>query len=145
VPWDPCDLLTPSGIHVEVKSAAYVQSWHQNRLSDITFNIKACGGWDSATNVLDPIAKRRAVVYVFALLAHNDKASINPLDLSQWHFNVLPTSTLNARERSQHSITLKSLAMLCPEPVAFAALRDKIEAAAIKHKKADCEDIKVIR
>ena len=35
--WAPFDLTTASGVKVEVKSAAYVQSWHQTKLSNITF------------------------------------------------------------------------------------------------------------
>ncbi len=35
--WANFDLQTPSGIKIEVKSAAFLQSWHQNSLSKITF------------------------------------------------------------------------------------------------------------
>jgi hypothetical protein len=37
--WGAYDLCTPSGIRVEVKSAAYIQSWHQARLSSIMFVV----------------------------------------------------------------------------------------------------------
>jgi len=30
------------------------------------------------------VARRHSHVYVFALLAHTDKATVNPLDLDQW-------------------------------------------------------------
>lgn len=33
--WDEYDLLTPDGVPVEVKSAAYLQSWEQARPSTI--------------------------------------------------------------------------------------------------------------
>src|SRR5713226_9413468 len=35
--WSAYDLKTPEGIKVEVKSAAYIQSWHQSKLSAINF------------------------------------------------------------------------------------------------------------
>ena len=37
--WDVVDVLTPTGTKVEVKSAAYVQSWFQNKLSNIQFVV----------------------------------------------------------------------------------------------------------
>lgn len=74
--------------------------------------------------------RRQADVYVFALLAHEDKTTIDPLDVTQWQFYVLPTFTLDARTRSQQSITLKSLERLCGGPAHYAGLRAVIEKAA---------------
>jgi hypothetical protein len=77
--WAAFDMETPSGVKVEVKSSAYVQSWHQKRLSPITFVIPKTLAWDADTNTQSKEPKRRADVYVFALLAHTDKATIDPL------------------------------------------------------------------
>lgn len=128
--WASFDLQTPSGIKIEVKSAAYVQSWHQKKLSSISFLVPKTRGWDSVTNIMSTERRRQADVYVFALLAHADKTTIDPLDITQWLFYVLPTSTLDARTRSQHSITLKSLERLCGGPTHYAELRAAIEIAA---------------
>jgi hypothetical protein len=111
--WSAWDLTTPDGIKIEVKSAAFIQSWHQDNLSKISFSVKKSKAWDADLNKHDKIEKRQADVYVFALLAHQDKATIDPLNLSQWKFYVLPTEVLNQPERSQHSITLPSLVKLC--------------------------------
>ena len=45
--------------------------------------------------------RRQAEVYVFALLAHQHGATLDPLDVAQWEFFVVPTVTLDRRERSQ--------------------------------------------
>src|SRR5688500_3044284 len=37
--WGAFDLLTPQGIKVEVKSASYIQSWHQIKESLISFRV----------------------------------------------------------------------------------------------------------
>jgi hypothetical protein len=74
--------------------------------------------------------RRQADVYVFALLAHQDKTTIDPLNVSQWRFYVLPTSALDARTRSQHSIMLKSLCALCGAPTPFNGLLAAVEKAA---------------
>jgi hypothetical protein len=130
--WAALDLVTPDGTKIEVKSAAFVQSWNQTRLSSVTFVTPATRAWDADSNVLSAEAKRQADVYVFALLCHQEKATIDPLDLSQWRFYVVPTSVLNARTRSQYSITLKSLEKLCQSAVAFEELADTIKQTAIQ-------------
>ena len=130
--WAAFDLQTPSGIKIEVKSAAYIQSWHQAKLSPIMFVVPKTRAWDAATNTQSREAQRQADVYVFALLAHTDKSTIDPLNITQWQFYVLPTTTLDARTRSQHSITLQSLEKLCGGAVHYAELRTAIEQAAGK-------------
>ena len=82
--WRAFDLKTEDGLRIEVKSAAYVQSWSQKRLSTIQFVVPKSLGWDADTNVMETQAHRHADVYVFALLAHQDKATIDPLNLAQW-------------------------------------------------------------
>jgi hypothetical protein len=126
--WDSWDLLTASNIKVEVKSAAFVQTWFQKGPSPIRISVPARRGWDASTNIIDPELIRRAEVYVFAILSHNEKSSIDPLNLSQWTFYVLPTSTLNSRH--EKSLNFNTLMELCPEPVPYSSLRDAVERAA---------------
>ena len=82
--WAPFDLEDPRGITVEVKSAAFLQSWHQERLSTIVFGCPRTRAWDPNAGSYEPEPRRQAKVYVFALLAHQEQATLNPLDLSQW-------------------------------------------------------------
>ena len=108
--WAAYDLVGPGGAKVEVKSAAFLQSWHQDHPSSIRFVVPKTRAWDPSTNVLSAESKRQADVYVFAVLKEReDKDKLDPLDVDQWDFYVLPTATLDARTGSQHSITLKSL------------------------------------
>jgi len=134
--WASYDLRTPEGITVEVKSAAYIQSWHQERLSQISFLVPKTRGWDRDTNRQDDDPRRKADVYVFALLAHTDQATLDPLDVSQWEFYVLPTEVLDERQRGQHSITLPSLRKLAGVAVKFAGLADAVVQAAAAQRRA---------
>jgi hypothetical protein len=126
--WAAYDLKTPSGTTVEVKSAAYLQAWFQRRASTITFRTPPSRAWNPKTNVLSRELKRQAEVYVFALLAHMEKATLDPLDVTQWVFFVVPTKDLDARTRSQHSITLKTLERLAVK-VSFDGLPSAVETA----------------
>ena len=129
VGWAAWDLTTPEGIRVEVKSAAYLQSWAQKQPSTISFRTPKTLAWDADTGAFAGAAQRHAQVYVFALLAHTNKATVNPLELDQWTFYVLPTAVLDTRTRSQHSITLKTLQGLTTA-VGFGELREAVGLAA---------------
>jgi hypothetical protein len=128
--WDAADLRTPQGDSVEVKSAAYVQTWKQRQLSKITFNITPTNGWDAATNTISTERKRQTDVYVFCLVKHLDKATVCPLNLDQWEFYVLSTNRLNNSVCEQKKITLAHLLRLSPSKTSFAELRDCVEVAA---------------
>lgn len=127
--WAVYDLETPEGIKVEVKSAAYLQSWHQRQFSPIVFRTPATRAWDAETSILDVEAKRQADVYVFAVLTTQCKDTIDPMDLDQWRFFVVPTTALNSRTRSQHSITLKSLQELAGDWVELDDLAERVRKA----------------
>jgi hypothetical protein len=126
--WAAYDLTTSNGIKIEVKSAAYLQSWSQNDYSTIQFNVEKTKALNEEASKYDGEPKRKADVYVFALLAHKDKPTVDPLNVKQWKFYVLPTTVLDNRERSQYSITLKSLIDLGGDAVDYFHLADKIEA-----------------
>ena len=68
-------------------------------------------------------------MYVFALLAHTHQKTLDPLNVSQWEFFVVPTMSLDHRNRSQHSITLPSLKALSGESVRFSGLKRAVEEA----------------
>ncbi|MCC9071074.1 hypothetical protein LNQ49_05625 [Flavobacterium sp. F-65] len=124
--WGAFDLETSENIKIEVKSAAYIQSWEQKKLSTISFSTKPSQPWSSEIDKRSTIAIRSADVYVFCLLHHSDKSTINPLNLNHWEFYVLSTEKLNNYKRSQHSITIKSLRDLTA-PVEYDKLKSKIE------------------
>lgn len=93
--WDAYDLVTSAGLKVEVKSSAYLQSWFHKKLSVIGFGIRPKFAWDSDTNELETERRRQAGVYVFCVLAHKNKATVDPLDLDQWVFYVVPSAVLD--------------------------------------------------
>lgn len=129
--WGAFDLQTPEGITVEVKSAAYIQSWRQQKLSTIIFRIPCTQGWNAETNTYEKEFRRQAQVYVFALLAHKDKSTIDPLNVDQWKFYVMPTRVLNKRISNQKSIHLKSLESFAGQGIGYLELRDAVTKAAL--------------
>lgn len=129
--WAAYDLMTKEGLKIEVKSAAYLQTWEQDHYSNIQFNIEKTKELDVVKGVYHGEPRRWADVYVFAVLAHKDKATVEPMDVKQWEFYVLPVSVLDGRMRSQHSITLKTLNDLTGGAVDYFGLSEKINASVM--------------
>lgn len=124
--WDAFDITTDNGIKMEIKSAAYIQSWNQKKYSTISFSIRKTKYWDANSGIFRDEAKRHADLYVFCLLKTKNQEIIDPLRLEQWDFYVLPTYKLNHYTRSQTSITLHSLRKLT-EAVNYSELKIQIE------------------
>lgn len=125
--WDAYDLCSCGGATIEVKSAAYLQTWAQKGVSAIRFDIAPTRYWDTATYVLAPKSRRQADIYVFALLAHQDKATFDPMDVGQWMFFVVSTAVLNVRLPAQKQLGLAGLRRLNPVECGFEHLRVAIE------------------
>jgi hypothetical protein len=132
--WDSYDVTTPTGLRIEVKSAAYLQSWAQRAESLISFDVRETLAWDAATNVFAPESarKRQADLYVFALLAHRSKATLNPLDVSQWEFYLLEASVLNEHVKKQRRVSLSRVREFNPVRSCYADLKRHIAALEVR-------------
>ena len=134
VEWDAYDLITKDGIKIEIKSSAYLQSWKQKKLSDIGFDISPTRALDFETNIYSDEKKRQADIYFFCLLAHKDKNTVNPLNLSQWEFYILDSNTLDEKVPLQKRIGLNSLLKLKPVKVQYGEIRNTIDLIFKKKK-----------
>ena len=95
--WVAIDVRTESGLKVEVKSAAYAQTWVQKAPSKISFDIapkKQAWHLEKSDPDIFHKPKRVANVYVFCLLGSPHCREPDPMDLNQWEFYVLPTQEL---------------------------------------------------
>ncbi len=131
VEWDKYDLRV-DGIGVEVKSAAYVQSWG-TQPSTISFDISPKIGWDERTDTYSVTAERSAAVYVFCLLTETNRDHVDPLDVAQWTFYVLPTSVLNQKLPEQKRIRLDPLIALSPHPCNYEGLNAAVRQVLKEH------------
>lgn len=122
--WLPFDVTSPSGRRIEVKSAAYLQSWTTDFPSQIQYDIAPKLAWDGKSYAAE--AKRNCDLFVFCLYTAltRDKSI---LDLDYWEFYVLPTSVLNDRIPNQKTISLSSLLKLEPVKTDYAGLGTVIE------------------
>ena len=130
--WDAYDIRTKEGIKIEVKSSAFIQTWHQKKLSSIQFNIRPTVGWSSQTDTRSSKVMRQADIYVFCLLIHKEQDTIDPLNMNQWQFYILSSNELNQSLGAQKTIVLSSLLRLNPIIATYSELSSAIKQLADK-------------
>jgi hypothetical protein len=122
VSWANSDLITASGIGIEVKAAAYWQSWKlidghgtpypqpisRGPLDETKIRFGGLMARDSTT-VPDHAAPRtlKSQIYVFAFQHEKDIARWNAMELSQWEFYVVKAEEL--AKIGGRSISLRKL------------------------------------
>lgn len=119
VEWDDFDLISNNGRKIEIKSAAYIQSWNQKKYSIIKFNI-------AESNRYKDKIERQSDYYIFCLFNVKDENLIDPMNLSQWIFYIVKTDTINARLKNQKTITLSSLLSLDPIVSVYGDIKNHI-------------------
>ena len=127
--WAPYDVIAEDGTTIEVKSAAYLQSWGQTKFSRIQFQVPETWEWDAVSGeYVGAKPRRQAETYVFAVLSELDKARLNPLDSRQWEFYVVATSVLDKELGETKSLSLPVLKRMA-KPVPIDDLRSAVGAA----------------
>ena len=132
--WDEVDLETHEGIKIEVKSSAYIQDWGQERPSKPSFTIAPSRKWYKEHGQRATEAHRHSNVYVFCLLNHKEYKTLDPMNVDQWTFYVVPTDVLNKHYLKQKTIALGKLKFLVEKNEAklatFGTLKIEVKWAA---------------
>lgn len=123
--WHEFDVLTPSGVRVEVKAGGYLQSWPQRSLSRIVFGGLRGRVWDRESGRSGE-PTYNADVYVLCVQTAQRHDEYDPLDVGQWAFHVLPRSIV--AELGRDSLGLGTVQRLV-DLVAYADLARAIEDA----------------
>jgi hypothetical protein len=125
----PYDLLSPEGWRVEVKCAAYVQSWDIRHPDHVSYSIAPAQMPDPILGYVDNAPKQRNCdCYVFSLYKATSPDQ-NPLDMGLWEFFILKTAILNEAKPSQKTITLPSLLDLSPVKSSYSLLKQSLAEA----------------
>ena len=119
--WGDFDLETKDKIRIEVKTSSYLQTWYQENYSKIKFSIKRKNEKYLKNNELN----RPSDFYIFCLLNHKDKKTVEPLNMDQWIFYILSTKEINKLFKNINSISLKTLNEITCS-LKFNEIKDKI-------------------
>ena len=133
LPWDlpfPCQWQDIYGdihnnIRIEVKSSAYLQSWNEDKLSNIIFSIRQTHAWDAEKGFYGEF-KRQSDVYVFCLYDVKERSKADPLILDKWKFYIVPTWKLDEICGPQKTISLNSLLQLNPIRADYSGIQAAI-------------------
>jgi len=124
--WDAYDLITADGLKIEIKSAAYVQSWKQNRYSSISFDIKPTKTLLGDNNYSTQ-STRQSDVYIFCLLHHMHQDTTNPMNLDQWTFYLTATHDLNRKLPKQKSMSISTIETVPHIKCTYMELEEEFE------------------
>ncbi len=125
IEWDAVDLRY-RGKTLEVKSAGYIQSWPQKRLSRVSFNIGRKYSWFADSNSCSPNAVRPADGYVFCLFVTTEHEKANVLDLDQWKFWTVSSMQMDREFKDCKSISLSKLSQI-RQPVEYHTLKREVD------------------
>jgi hypothetical protein len=125
--WDNYDVVTNSGVRVEVKASGYLQSWAQAAHSRLSFGRVAARTWDENTNERGAEPEVRADVFVFAVQTCMDPNAYDALDIAQWEFYVVPSDRV--RECGYRSVSIAWVRRYA-DAVTFGELATSIEGVA---------------
>jgi len=132
--WANFDLLY-EGSGIEVKSAAYVQSWNlpeHNWTSPISWDIKERFPYDPVTDRRGDVRVRSADCYVFCLYNERLRKGADVLDLDKWEFYVLATERINRELGSQQKVGLGRIRAMT-DSVDYARLKEQVDRALSTH------------
>ena len=132
--WASHDLQSSQGVKIEVKTTSRIQAWAQSKLSPPSFSIRKTRSWNAEKGSYDERLLRHSDVYVFCVLAHEDQATIDPLDTSQWDFYVVPTRVLAERHEKQKNISLGAVKNLPCRKTGYRKLAEAVREAAANNR-----------
>ncbi len=107
--WSEYDLLY-NDIRIEVKSAAYLQSWNldNEKYSSIRFSVSSARRYDANRGYVGE-KSRHSDFYVFCVYEERNKRGYDILDLSKWSFFLVSTAVIEKNCGERHSIALPAL------------------------------------
>lgn len=128
IEWDAYDVVTPAGVRVEVKAAAYLQGWSQPRLSRIEFSGLSARMLNEVANTYAGDRDYNADVYCFAVQTAVTHDTFDVLDTSQWRFYVASRAAVAAT--GSRSLGLATVERIATGPLMVSDLAAAIDAAA---------------
>lgn len=115
---------------LEVKSSAYVQSWHKagSKATLPAFSIAERVQWDPDGGSVPSTPVRACDCYVFCLFKSQDRLSANVLDASAWEFYVASTADITSHFAKRRQLPLSVLHSVAL-PVTYEGLKGAIDEA----------------
>jgi hypothetical protein len=129
--WD-CYDLDYRGVRIEVKSSAYIQTWHTDptKRSKPSFSVPPHECWDARSALNDPTRKRHAHLYVFCIFPLDPaETRRDVLAVEAWGFYVTTTANLEQHITPQTaSLGIAAVRKICGQSVTYTNLKTAIDS-----------------
>lgn len=96
-------------------------------LSKPSFSIRRALAWDPKTNETLGPSRRWSDAYVFCLHHCREPSALDPLDLEQWSFFVLPTDRINAELKAAKSVGVGKVQSMAGAAIRFGEIKQRVE------------------
>lgn len=114
IEWENHDLVTSTGVKIEVKSAGVRQTWHKedSKISNIKFSgLKSKLFLDGKSYAIDKTFN--ADIYIFCVHIESDIMNWDAFNIEQWRFYVVDREIM--LNIDQTSISVSTILNHCPE------------------------------
>lgn len=111
---------------IAVRTSGYIQGWKQKRPKRISFDISPKTGIDAKKEDSMTFRNREPEVYIFAVLAEKDVKKVNVLDLEQWNFYLVRTSTLDEHFPKNRKLGMRALKQLAG-PLHYGRIKQNLD------------------
>lgn len=129
--WDCYDLVYRA-TRIEVKSSAYIQTWHTDptKRSKPSYSVPPHECWDARTSANDLTRKRHAHLYIFCIFPLNsDDNGRDVLAVDAWGFYITTTANLEQHISPQtKSVSITAVHKICGPSVTYANLKAAIDS-----------------
>ncbi len=124
--WDAYDLFYKNK-RIEVKCAAYLQTWEQKEHSVIRFDIAEKASWYADENKYAEKIERPADYYVFSVFSETDRNLANPLDVEQWFFLIMTKAQIAQHFGRNKTVGLSAIEKLGVKRLNYQDLKHHID------------------
>jgi hypothetical protein len=126
--WDSFDVQAPDGTRIEVKCSAFLQSWAQKQLSNLSFGRLSGREFDEVSHQYSADVRYRADVFVFAVEAQREPDAYDALDIAHWEFWVASASII--RQQALKTVGIGWVRQHTTGPLRYGQLAGAIRTAA---------------
>ena len=124
--WTLYDILYRN-YRIEIKQTSYYHSWNKDGIVSKyrRFGITQANSNYEEKNCENKL-ERQNDIYVFCLNTGNTKEESNPMNLNNWEFYIIPTSTINEICGNNKTITLNKVKKLT-QKVSYDKIKENID------------------
>jgi len=111
---------------IAVRTSGYIQTWRQKKPKRLSFDISPKVGLVAKKEDSLTFRNRDAEMYIFCVHKEKDVKKINVLDLEQWEFYLIRTSSLDELYPTNRKLGIRPLKQLA-SPIHYSKIKQNLD------------------